>query len=133
LKTGEVAAYGELLKTKGDGTVDRDHIPSSAALAKRAVMLNKNKPLSSAQKRRVKNAGKAISLPKTTHRQGRTYGGKNTAAQSSQDAMDLQTAATQDIAAYSGLVDAPTSQAMQGMTMTNQEYDDEIKKALKDK
>ena len=45
LKSGVISSYGELLKTKGDGTSDRDHIPSYKALEKRALSLNKDKPL----------------------------------------------------------------------------------------
>ena len=124
LKSGVISSYGELLKTKGDGTSDRDHIPSYKALEKRALNLNKGKPLTSAQKNRIKKAGKAIVLPKAQHKRGRTYGGKNTAKQSSNDASDLEVAAKKDIQAYEN--DGLSGEVLTNMKklpMSNAEYD----------
>src|SRR5579872_2006442 len=92
LKTLERASYGQLKRKTGDGTQDRDHIPSNAALRARAKMLVK-RDLTKAEASRVTNIGQAIIIPKTLHKKGRTYGGKNTKAQSSSDAKDLAKAA----------------------------------------
>lgn len=123
LKIGTVGTYGELQKTKGDGSSDRDHMPSYKALEKRATVLNKKKPLTSAQKGRVKRSGKAIVLPKAVHKQGRTYGGKNTAVQSDMDSKNLAAAGKSDIHAYKGIVDPKTFAVMQKMPLTNIQYD----------
>lgn len=123
LVTGTIADYGELQKTTGDGTSDRDHIPSYKALEKRAIMLYGG-ALSSTQKGRIKRAGIAIVLPKGIHKSGRTYGGKNNAAQTSSDAADLPTAAALDIQFYQTAgVSAPLLALMQTMPKTTAEYD----------
>ncbi|MEO6786736.1 MAG: hypothetical protein ABI318_11430 [Chthoniobacteraceae bacterium] len=130
LKTGKIATYGELLKTTGDGTSDRDHIPSYKALEKRATFL-KGRSLTKQEKSKVKRAGKAIVLPKSVHKQGRTFGGKNTNTQSGEDAGNLSGAASKDIRAYEKLgVDTSTVSAMKTMQMTNKEYDDTLMKLL---
>jgi len=132
LVQGVVSTYGDLLKTKGDGTVDRDHIPSSKALEKRAAKLAGRK-LTSAEKRRVKNSGKAITLPKPVHKSGRTFGGKNTDTQTTADASGLSKAAKADVDAYRQQgVDAPTLKKMDGMVMTDAEYDKMLLNAVND-
>jgi hypothetical protein len=123
LTGGTVGSYGELLKTRGDGTSDRDHMPSYKALEKRARHL-KGDTLTPAEKGRVKRAGLAIVLRKDIHRQGRTFGGKNTDAQSSGDANDLRAAAQRDVVAYKQVTGATSFlPAMQKMVMTNKQYD----------
>jgi hypothetical protein len=130
LVTGTVASYGDLLKTKGDGSSDRDHMPSYKALEKRALAL-KGKPLSSTEKSKVKRAGEAMVLPKSIHNQGRTYGGKNTDAQSSGDALDLHAAVKKDVMFYKKIVTSKSVQAsMQKMIMSNKQYDARLKKCL---
>jgi hypothetical protein len=130
LVTGTVASYGELLKTTGDGTSDRDHMPSYKSLEKRARAL-KGSALTSAEKSKVKRAGEAMVLPKTIHKQGRTYGGKNTDAQSSGDALDLNAAAKKDVMYYKKIVTSkPLLAAMQKMILSNKRYDARLKKCL---
>jgi hypothetical protein len=123
LVSGTVGTYGDLLKTTGDGTSDRDHMPSYKALEKRATQL-KGKGLTSAEKTRVKKAGLAIVLRKDIHKQGRTYGGKNTAVQSSGDAADLNAAAKRDVYAYTKVTGTkPFALAMKKMVLSNKQYD----------
>ena len=132
LKTGVIASYGELLNKKGDGTSDRDHIPSNGALQKRAERL-KGKKLSKTEKSRVKRRANAIVLPKPVHKIGRTYGGKNTAKQRDMDADDLSLAAKRDIQKYekSGQVPQQTLNKMTNtMVMDNAQYDDFLKKCF---
>ncbi|MDR3508304.1 MAG: hypothetical protein P4L64_10445 [Caulobacteraceae bacterium] len=114
LKDDEVASYGVLLKKRGDGSRDRDHIPSFAALVqhfKKVVGKDPTPP----QKSAIKRAGQAIVLKKTVHRQGRTYGGKNTKAQQALDGKDLNAAAKRDVAAYQGIVKPKTIRIMKSM------------------
>ncbi len=131
LKEGVVDDYGTLQKTTGDGTLDRDHIPSYKALEKRARFLMR-RPLTKAEKARVKRRGKAIVLPKSIHKQGRTYGGKNTEAQTTADSRNLAGAASSDIAAYQGVASTSSQQAMQSMPMSNAEYDKMLRDAVED-
>ncbi|HEY5707583.1 MAG TPA: hypothetical protein VIS96_18640 [Terrimicrobiaceae bacterium] len=131
LKTGTLGTYGDLLKQKGTGTSDRDHMPSYKALEKRAEKLAKRK-LTSAEKGRVKRAGKAIVLPKAQHKRGRTFGGKNTDVQSSSDATDLAAAVKKDIQAYKDDgVSGPLLKTMNTMKMTNKQYDTLLLGAVK--
>jgi hypothetical protein len=123
LVTGVIATYGDLQKKTGDGSSDRDHIPSYKALEKRAAILF-GAALNATQKGRIKRAGIAIVLPKTVHRQGRTYGGKNNATQTDDDALDLVKAAKLDIQAYKDAgVSAPLLTKMRTMTKTKAGYD----------
>jgi filamentous hemagglutinin len=130
LKIGIIATYGELQKTKGDGTVDRDHIPSYKALETRAASLKK-KPLTKGEKAKIKRAGQAINLPKPQHKRGRTYGGKNTKAQTESDAKDLAEAAKMDIETYENDgVSTSLLAEMKKMPKTNQDYDDMLKECF---
>jgi len=132
LTEGVVSTYGDLLKTRGDGSMDRDHIPSYKSGETRATFLAGRK-LTPAEKGRVKRRMKAIVLKKAVHKSGRTYGGKNTPAQTSSDAQDLQQAALDDINAYKAQgVDATTISTMQGMVMTNPQYDKMLMNAVND-
>lgn len=49
LKCGEGGKYGDLKKKTGKGKLDRDHIPSKAALQEKARELNGGKKLTDAQ------------------------------------------------------------------------------------
>ena len=132
LKTGDLGSYRKLLRQTGDGTKDRDHIPSNAALQAAAATLAKRK-LTKPEKDRVKKAGQAIVIPKTLHKAGRTYGGKNTKAQSSGYATDLAKAAKNDIEAYkkSG-ADKSILKLMKKMPKSNAEYDQMLLDAIND-
>lgn len=132
LKSGTVGTYGDLLKKTGDGQSDRDHIPSSKALEKRARALNNDQALDAAQKSRVKRSGLAIVVPKSIHKLGRTYGGKNTAAQSDLDARDLAAAARKDILWYKKLkVSNAIAQQFPRLILTNAQYTARLKACLK--
>ncbi len=94
-RKGDVDSYGELKKTTGDGSVDRDHQPSKAALLKRAQQL-KGSRLTPAEESRIINDADAVVVPKDIHKAGPTYGSKNTPDLISSDASDLSTAASRD-------------------------------------
>jgi hypothetical protein len=95
LEVGSVDTYGNAKKKTGDGTVDRDHQPSKAALLKRAENLAGRK-LTTVEKNAITNNAFSINLPKGVHKSGRTYGPKNTPALINADANDLANAAVLD-------------------------------------
>jgi len=95
----DVDSYGNLRKgdVKGDG-LEHDHIPSFAAL-KRAMEKDKKRKLTPREEAWLKKNGTAITIPSSTHKKGRTHGGKNTQTQIELDAQDLAAAAEKDYAA----------------------------------
>jgi len=131
LEIGKVEDYGTSKKTTGDGTVQRDHQPSTAALILRAEEI-KGGPLSPAEIRRIENDALTVTVPADVHRAGPTYGGKNTKAQQLADAQDLQAAAKRDSNAMveNGQTMAPENvpeleSACGKITCrTNEDYDD---------
>ncbi len=75
LGCGEAGSYGDLQKKTGKGKYDRDHIPSKAALLKRAEM---TRSLTSAEKSAIIRAAESIAIPKSAHQSvSPTYGGRN--------------------------------------------------------
>ena len=103
LKCGEKGKYGDLKKKTGDGKFDRDHIPSKAALKKRAEEL-KGDRLTAAEQKAIDNAGEAIAIPRQAHIDiSPTYG--QTGASAAKDASDLAGAAKRDIEAMLDKID----------------------------
>ncbi|MGO9109813.1 MAG: RHS repeat-associated core domain-containing protein [Thermoguttaceae bacterium] len=92
---GRVDEYGELKKTTGDGSCDRDHQPSKAALLARAEDI-KGAPLTPEEKAQIIREANAVVVPKDIHQAGDTYGGKNTPEQIAADAADPAGAAKRD-------------------------------------
>jgi uncharacterized Zn-binding protein involved in type VI secretion len=95
MEVGEVDTYGNLKTKTGEGLLDRDHMPSKAALKERAEQL-KGEPLTPAEARRIENQGQTVAVPKDIHQAGPTYGGKNTSELSTSDAGDLAGATRRD-------------------------------------
>lgn len=95
LECGEVGTYAEL-KKKGAKPVgmERDHIPSLAALFQRAKRLEGerlvNDELETCVYKKLKAGGMAVAIPKSAHRKhSPTYGGRNKNRQHS-DSADKQ-------------------------------------------
>ena len=104
MKCGEHGKYGDLKKKTGGGKFDRDHIPSKAALKKRAVDLQSGKKLSVAQERAIDNAGEAIAIPRQAHIDvSPTYG--QSSVDAAKDAADLAGSAKRDIEAMLEKID----------------------------
>lgn len=97
LKCGQSGTYRELKKSHANGH-DRDHVPSKAALLKRAKDL-KGGPLTKKEKSAIERASEAITIPKAAHQKAsRTYAGRNKKL-IVDDADNLAGAAKADIAA----------------------------------
>jgi len=95
LEVGKVEGYGESKRTTGDGTIDRDHMPSKAALIRRAEVL-KGEPLTKAERNAIINDADSINLPREVHKEGATYGNKNTPELIDSDSNDLSGALNRD-------------------------------------
>ncbi|MFK7091604.1 hemagglutinin repeat-containing protein [Chromobacterium violaceum] len=96
VKELEVGSYKDLKSRSvvGDG-LEHDHIPSFAAL-KTAREKELGRPLSRSELRELYNNATAVEIPKDVHREGRTYGGKNTPEQVGEDARNLCNAVSCD-------------------------------------
>lgn len=96
VQPGDVDSYQELRRRalRGDA-LEHDHIPSAAALI-RAAERRKGDVLEDHELRDLYNNAAAVELPSSVHRATRTYGGRNTQSQISQDAADLSAAANAD-------------------------------------
>lgn len=92
----EVNSYRNLKSREvvGDG-LEHDHIPSFAAL-KAAEEAKLGRKLTPGEERILYNNATAVEIPREIHQGGRTYGGRNTAEQISQDAADLCGAVCRD-------------------------------------
>jgi hypothetical protein len=150
LQCGEAATYGNL---PSSSTMQRDHVPSGAALKKRTEMLLWGGPLTSQQEqaladesaafrkllRAVENTGLTLAIPNDVHRQySRTYGGRNQYPQQVGDANDLAAAARADIAAVQaglsaaspGCLAAYNASAAPILNMTQADYDQRLNAAI---
>lgn len=87
-------------KVVGDG-LEHDHIPSFAAL-KKAKENELGRKLTPTEEKTLYQNATAVEVPKDVHQSGPTYGGKNTAAQVQQDAIDLCGAVCRDTDALRG-------------------------------
>ena len=92
LEVGKVESYQDSKKVTGDGTIDRDHMPSKGAAKMRAEEL-KGSPLTPKEAARVENAMPTMTVPKDVHKAGPTSGGKNTVSLMRSDSADLASAA----------------------------------------
>ena len=96
VKALDVGSYKDLKirEVVGDG-LEHDHIPSFAALRK-AKENELGRPLTDAEAKNLYQNATAVEVPKDVHKAGPTHGGKNTAAQVEQDALDLCGAVCRD-------------------------------------
>ncbi|MGA4506997.1 hypothetical protein ACQB6R_01530 [Propionibacteriaceae bacterium G1746] len=100
VKPWEVGQYGPMKARPGRGGMDMDHIPSKAALLKRAEA-RKGKPLTKAEADKVINEGSAMAVPRKSHQQkSRTYGGRNNKDQVAHDANNPAKATELDFNRY---------------------------------
>ena len=106
MNCGEGGNYGDMLKKTGDGKLDRDHVPSKAALQEAAKNLideygiDLTKTQLSAlfgDNGLISKQGRAIAIPKKDHQKhSETYGRRNSPEKIKEDAADLQKAAKRD-------------------------------------
>ena len=100
LNCGEYGKYGALKKKTGAGKLDRDHVPSKAALKERAKQIAKERGvrLEEHQAKAIEDLADAIAIPKAAHRgESPTYGPRNTAGRIRGDAGNLGKAANRDL------------------------------------
>lgn len=106
-RKGWVDEYGEQKKVTGDGSVDRDHQPSKAAIKAAALdEINRrvdagemDRPSAAQMKQindRIDKEALSVVVDRDVHRAGDTHGHKNDAARINQDAQDLGRAANRD-------------------------------------
>lgn len=119
LACGQNGSYGDLPKRPDDSDLEKDHVPSKAALQRRAEQLVFGEKLTQQQstamrkqsaayrklERLVGDGGQAVAIPSSVHSTGRTYKRRNTRAQQEQDAADLAAAARRDIQAIQAELD----------------------------
>lgn len=106
MNCGDNGKYGDMLNKTGDGKLDRDHVPSKAALQEAARQLIEDLKigLTKAQeaalfgdKGLISKQGQTIAIPKKDHQQhSETYGRRNNPDKIDKDAGDLQKAAERD-------------------------------------
>ncbi|WP_198665364.1 PAAR-like domain-containing protein [Paraburkholderia kururiensis] len=142
LKCGEYGKYGDLKKKTGDGTFDRDHIPSKAALKERAEsLLDEGEKLSPTQRKAIEDWGDSIAIPRQAHVDvSPTYGTKNIKL-APQDAKDLAGAARRDVESMLGKIDeydadggckkAYQKAAKRVLRMTNKDFDKALLEIIK--
>lgn len=136
LDCGEAGEYGDLKKKTGKGKYHRDHIPSKAALKKRAETIN-GMSLTPAQASAIESAAFAVSIPAPSHRAiSPTYGGRNSAMHGGstlmeRDAKNLAGAAKRDIETMQQHLDAEDPECADGykkstngvLDQSNSDYD----------
>lgn len=107
MNCGDNGKYGDMQKKTGDGKLDRDHVPSKAALQKAAEKLLEAAKidLTDGQKSAlfgdnglISKQGQTIAIPKKDHQQhSETWGSKkNTPERIEKDSQELQDAAKRD-------------------------------------
>jgi hypothetical protein len=106
LNCGDNGNYDDMLKKDGDNKLDRDHVPSKAALQEaardliREMRLDPTNPKLTqlfGDKGLISKQGQTIAIPKKDHQQhSRTYGRRNNSDKVSGDSKDLQKAAKDD-------------------------------------
>jgi len=139
MKCGEHGKYGDLKKKTGGGKFDRDHIPSKAALKKRAEALL-GRELKDSEKKAIDAAGDAIAIPRQAHIDiSPTYG--QSSIDAAKDAADLAGSAKRDIEAMlekideydedGGCKDAYKKASAEILKKTNVDYDKMLAKVLK--
>lgn len=139
LKCAEVGEYGDQKERTGKGKYHRDHVPSKAALKRRAEQLNMGEKLSSAQASAIDNGALAIVVPAQAHIDvSPTYGGRNKnlievdAGGPPPGPSKLQEGAKRDVKAMNEALDehadadcvkAYKAAAKKVTSVTNEEYD----------
>lgn len=103
LKCGEYGKYGKLKQKTGEGKLDRDHIPSKAALKTKAEEI-KGAPLSKAEKSAIDNAADTIAIPRQAHIDVSPTHGQSL-AEAANDAKDLAGSARRDVEAMLKKID----------------------------
>jgi hypothetical protein len=102
---GKFGKHKDNKKLSKKGELNSDHVPSGAALKKAYIeQLEQAGVLKDLQRsgkldsvlERMYNEAPTISTPEDVHKEGRTYGGKNTKKQSDADSKDLNGAAKKD-------------------------------------
>jgi RHS repeat-associated protein len=100
LDQGEVGSYrDQKKKAAAPRKLDRDHIPSKAAV-RRKMEQQLGKKLTPQQKRNLENNLTSAAIKTKTHKKGRTHGSKNTDAQVQKDSGNLRKAAKDDLKAH---------------------------------
>lgn len=106
-RKGWVDKYGEQKKVTGDGSVDRDHQPSKAAIKKAALdeidrrvaageITQPSDDKIAAINKRIDAEAQAVVVDKQVHKDGPTHGHKNDKARIGEDSKDLGKAAARD-------------------------------------
>lgn len=139
LECGDLGAYGDQVDITGDGSLNRDHVPSKAALIKRAEELIFPETLSGAAKDAIINSALSIAIPTPLHQgSSPTYGGRQNQIMDDglkrieSDSTDLQGAAKRDTKAMQEALDAKDPEcakkykkaAKKVNAITNEQYDD---------
>lgn len=106
MNSGYNGNYEDMLKKDGENKLDRDHVPSKAALQEAARDLIRDMRLDPTNpklaqlfgdKWLISKQGQTIAIPKKDHQQhSRTYGRRNNPDKVSVDSKDLQDAAKKD-------------------------------------
>jgi uncharacterized Zn-binding protein involved in type VI secretion len=103
LDCGDLGAYGDQLDITGDGSLNRDHVPSKKALLNKAREMIFPKALSAAQESAIINSALTICVPTPLHQStSPTYGGRQNQIMDDglrrheSDAGNLQDAAKRD-------------------------------------
>jgi hypothetical protein len=106
MNCGDNGNYDDMLKKDGDGKLDRDHVPSKAALQEaardliREMRLDPTNPKLAqlfGDKGLISKQGQTIAIPKKDHQQhSRTYGRRNNPDKVKGDSENLQEAANKD-------------------------------------
>lgn len=139
MKCGEFGKYGDLKKKTGDGKLDRDHIPSKAALKARARKLNGGRALNAKQERAIEGWGNAIAIPRQAHiDHSPTHG--QTLAEAALDSKNLAGSARRDVEAMLKKIDeydadggckkAYQRASRRILRMSNADFDAALKKII---
>lgn len=140
MKCGEFGKYGDLKKKTGDGKLDRDHIPSKAALKARAQKLNGGEELNPKQERAIENWGNSIAIPRQAHiDHSPTHG--QTLLEAAVDSKNLAGSARRDVEAMLKKIDeydadggckkAYQRASRRILRMSNADFDAALKTILK--
>lgn len=151
MNCGEGGKYGDMLKKTGDGKLDRDHVPSKAALqqAARDLIQKARLQLTPTQlaalfgdNGAISKQGNAIAIPKKDHQQhSETYGRRNSPEKIKEDAGDLQKAAKRDTKTIEEAegkemddecADKYKKEAEKIRSKTHEEYIQDLKKVIKE-
>ena len=138
LECGDLGAYGDQADIPG-GDLNRDHVPSKAALLKRAEDLIYPETLSKAAKNAIINSALSIAIPTPLHQgDSPTYGGRQNQVmddglrRKESDSTDLQGAAKRDTEKMQAALDEEDPEcakkykkaAKKVNAITNEQYDD---------